>query len=151
MYIIRLLDICFFRTVLNSCIIHSNHLLHIVCYVDLPAICYTNSFIRYRQVNTNSKYPRYYKITYNLFINSYITIRRRIEKYAYNEWNSFETPLRDTTIHITWLAGVHTLDAFDARVSSKGERKKKCRRVWGRRLRVDEDNFRIVLSHTRYH
>ena len=31
--------------------------------------------------------------------------------------------------HLTWPAGVHTLDAFDARVSSKGEKKKNCRRV----------------------
>lgn len=54
-------------------------------------------------------------------------------------------------MHLTWPTGVHTLDAFDARVSNKGEKKKNCRRVWGRRPRVGKGSFRIVLSHTRRH
>lgn len=50
-------------------------------------------------------------------------------------------------MYLTWPAGVHTLDAFDARVSRKGE-KKKVPTVWGRRPRVDKVPF-VSLYHIR--
>lgn len=82
---------------------------------------------------------------YNLFINHNT---KNIRNHACNQSN--RTSSRDMVMYLTWPTGVHTLDAFDARVSRKGE-KKKVSTVWGRRPRVDKASFRIVISHTRCH